>query len=616
MTPINTKHAARVRRAPGPAASASRPIYRRRVPALRIVMVLGLLLAGVAGSLPAAASTPTTVRPTTTTTTTTPPPPAWQTAWTSPIDYFIPGANGLAVNATARDIAQVAVAGTAVELTLSNLWSGTPTTFGSVTVGVGQGGAAIVPGSIVPVTFNGGSRSVTIAAQGTATSDPVAMTVQAGETLSVSMSVIGSSTVSVHYCCAGRIDSFSTLNNVGDRTTDPTGAAFSPSLASTNMRWLSAIAVSGTQARGTVVAFGDSITEGYGFPTNGVGWPGLLQTRIAQLPPDQQVAAVNEGISGNTLTTFPPGASYAEASGGLPGVTRLDADGLALAGVTDLVLFLGTNDIWFGGGGVVGRPIPPYGTATAIETGMEGVINATHAKGIKIFGVTLLPRSSSNGYAGEKPEVWTPADQATLSAVNAWMLTPGTGFDGVIDLAAVMGDVYNGACQPNLPYPPYFTGDNLHPTVAGQTAMADAIPTTLFGIPQAPQVPELVTATPTPGCPGAVQAANVLALARQPATPTPTTTTTPPTTTPPTTRPAHHDPARRGPGVLTVALLIAVGVLVLLVAGALVLRRRALRRRRARRRALAIRLGPVGPSPPARPPPPSVDQGVTSDLRR
>ena len=246
-------------------------------------------------------------------------------------------------------------------------------------------------------------------------------------------------------------------------------------------------------------------------------------------------------------------------------------DALSLPDIKDVILFLGTNDIWFGAGGESGHPTPPHGTATAIESGMEDVIAATHAQGVKIFGVTLLPRATSNGFEDEKPEAWTPAEQATLSAVDAWMLTPGSGFDGVIDLAAVMGDVYDGACQPTMPYPPYYTGDNLHPNIAGETVMADAISTTLFGIPQAPLAPQLVAVTPTPGCPGAVQAEEVLALARQPAT-TPTTPTTP--TTNITPRATHLDRRtashRSTGGHLAADFLIAPGALLVLSIAALV----------------------------------------------
>jgi lysophospholipase L1-like esterase len=490
------------------------------------------------------------------------------------MDFTLPSV--VASNLTVRDIAQVAVAGTSVQLQLSNTWSNAPTTFGSVTVGVAQSGATIVPGSIVPVTF-GGSRSVTIPASGTVTSDPVAMTVQAGQSLAVSLSVEGSATVSVHYCCKGHIDSYATVNGGGDQTTNPAASSFV--FADENMRWLSAIAVAGTAAQGTVVAFGDSITEG-DFNA-GFGWPNALQARISQLPASQQVALANQSISGNTLTVFPPGASYAAASGGLPGVTRLAPDALSLPGVKTIVLFLGTNDIWFGAGGEdTSRPIPPYGSAPVIEAAMAAVIAATHAAGIKIFGVTLLPRSSFAGGNDEKPELWSPSDQATLAAVNAWILTPGNGFDGTINLAAVMGDVYNGACKPDTPFAPYFTVDNLHPNTAGQTVMADAIPTPLFSIPEAPQVPQPVAVTPTPGCPGAAAAEQVLALGRAPAPPTPPTT--PPPT--PTTQPVPKTVSHRGSGHTATVVLAAVGAAIVLIIAALlvILRRRAIRRRRQR----------------------------------
>ena len=137
-----------------------------------VAVVAVLAAATTEGRAPTSVRTTTTTSTTMATTPTTPAPPAWQTAWTSPMDLTY----GATYNATARDIAAVAVAGTSIELQISNAWSSTPTTFGVVTVGAKQGGAAVVPGSIVSVTFNSGSRSVTIPANGSVTSDPVAMT--------------------------------------------------------------------------------------------------------------------------------------------------------------------------------------------------------------------------------------------------------------------------------------------------------------------------------------------------------------------------------------------------------------------------------------------------------
>ncbi len=580
---------------------------RRRSPAVRAVRALLAPVAIIAGTVvvlvSALGASPTTTTITTTTTTTvastssTTAPSAsgsgWVTTWTSPMDYYFTEHDLKplpAVDATFRDLARVAVGGTSLELQLSNTWSLTPTTFAAVTVGVQQSGAAVVPGSIVPVTF-AGHPSVTIAAGARVMSDPIALPVHAGETLAISLAVSGSAVVSIHNCCVGHVDSFGTPNGAGDLASDPAATPFV--FGDFNMRWLSAIAVSGSPAQGTVVAFGDSITEG--FNNAGLGWPILLQRRIGHLAPSDQLAVVDEGIAGNTASVFPPGTTFAGLDGGLPGVTRFGPDALDLPGVRDVVVFLGTNDIWFGAGGSdPARPIPPYGTAPRIEAALRALVDRAHAHGLKIFGITLLPRSTFAGRNGEEPETWTPSDQATMDAVNAWILSPSSGFDGTIDLAAVMGDVYDGACQPTTPFAPYYTVDHLHPNTAGQTVMANAIATTLFGMPPAPTLPPLVAVTPTPGCPAALTAERVLAAG------------SPPTTTTTTTVPAHrtHPTHRRarssatGPIVVGVLLVLVIGLVVI---GLVARRRRALRRRRARETVRAYR-GPGGFPPSPRPP--------------
>ena len=559
-----------------------------------VLTVVALVTAtSVALTLPAAGAS------TSSTTTSTPVASGaqWQTAWTSPMDYFYSNEAHQPIpasNATYRDIAQLAVGGQSIKIQLSNTWSTTPTTFAAVTIGVQQSGAAVVAGSLVRVTFQGRS-SITIAAGQRVMSDPVAISVRAGESLSISLWVASSATVSLHNCCVGHIDSYGTVDGAGNQVHNPSAAKFI--YADYNMRWLSAIAVSGTPAQATVVAFGDSITEG--FNNSGVGWPTPLQQRISQLPPDQQVSVVDEGIAGNTVSVFPPYTSYAEVDGGLPGVTRVGPDALDLPGVKYIVMLLGTNDIWFGAGGEnMKHPIAPYGSAASIEAAMSSIIAQSHAHGIKIIGATLLPRSSFNGGNGESREIWTPSDQSILTAVNAWILSPQSGFDATINLGAVMGDVYNGACQPATPFAPYYTVDNLHPNTAGQTAMANAISTTLFGIPQAPQVTSSVVATPTPNCPAATLAAQVLAKGR--AIPTTTTSTTTSTTTTTTTTIA---PTHRGVVARVVSWAKVLGIVLAVLAVIVVIlrirrRRRAIRRRQQARAAIRDYRRPGGPPPP------------------
>jgi lysophospholipase L1-like esterase len=550
---------------------------------VRILVILIMLLGWAVTSISPASATTSTA-------------PAWQTTWTSPTDLAV----GITTNSTTRDIATVAVGGSSLEFTFSNLWSATPTTFNAVTVGVQQSGATVTPGTFVPVTFNN-SPSVTIPARSQVTSDPVAMTVHAGESLAISISVSGSATVSVHYCCYGHVDSYATSNGAGNLTQTSSSPAFNPQLTNWTMRWLSAIAVGGSPAQGTIVAFGDSITDGYGYTNIGFSWVNALQSRISQLPASEQMSVVNEGIAGNTLTVFPPNSTYEQTSGGLPGVTRLQNDALALPGVKAVVLLLGTNDIWFGAGGVKAHPIPPYGTAPSIEAGMRQVIAATHAQGLKIYGITLLPRATSTAADHDLPENWTPGEQAILSAVNTWMLSPGAGFDGVLNLAAVMGNVYNGSCDPATPFAAYFNPDHLHPNAAGQTVMADAIPTTLFNLPEAPQLPLLVNVTPTASCAAAQLAAQIFAAGNTPGTTTTTSTST--TTTVPATT-TTQSPGIFGGHARTYAayLLIFLILLTLLLLG--VARRRAIRRRAIRRRSSWHPDYPRTGPPQRRPPPP------------
>jgi len=76
-------------------------------------------------------------------------------------------------------------------------------------------------------------------------------------------------------------------------------------------------------------------------------------------------------------------------------VSRPDSPGwrnaLSQAGVSELILFLGTNDLWFGAS-------PPQ-----VIDGLEQAIAEAHAAGVRIVGVTLLPRSASLGRAMDSP---------------------------------------------------------------------------------------------------------------------------------------------------------------------------------------------------------------------
>lgn len=433
----------------------------RRVAGLTAVILLVLVLVPLTAT-PAAAV----------------PASSWVVSWASAMAWRVPG---VADNATVRQLVPLSVGGTSVRVQLSNQFGTTPMTVGAATLAVDLKGPAVVAGTVRALSF-GGRPSVVIPPGGTVTSDPVAFGVRAGEQLAVSVWVPGQSQVTAHYD-AGPMSY--AADNGGNLTADTSGAGLV--LPETWDRWVASVDVEGTPTTGNAtVALGDSISDGFNPAcamdncqlTN--AWPDVLQRRLQQLPAGQRVSVVDESITANTLTVIntPKARQYRTGGGGPPGLVRLGQI-LSLPGVDRLIVLLGTNDLWFGA------------SAQQVIAGYQQLLSAAAAAHVGVIGVTLLPRAGSKG--------WTAHMEAERQQVNHWILTSGQ-FPAVLDLASVVGDVYGGACQPTVMYPPFDSGDHLHPGTPGQTAMADAIPTTLLGAGAAPQVPAVVAAVPTKGC--------------------------------------------------------------------------------------------------------------------
>jgi len=380
---------------------------------------------------------------------------------------------GTASDVTVRELATVGIGGEGVKVRVSNVFGNEPMVIGAATLGESAGGAAVLPGTLRPLSF-GAHLGVTVPPGHYVYSDPVPMSVGDGETLAVSLYVRNTDLVTVHPCCTTMAPvSYFTPNGAGDLTASVSGAGLT--IASPFPRWLDAVDVLATTGKGSIVVVGDSITDGYNATVN---WVTVLQRRVDRLPATEQRAVVNEGITANALTSDVP--TDAGKGGGPSGLSRLASDAIDQAGVSEVVLFLGTNDLWFGDS--VGQMIAGYRQAIA----------EVHAARLRIVGATLLPRSPGTWS-------WDAQQQGELEAVDHWVLTSGA-FDGVLDLASAVEDVYNGACQPARMYPPYDSGDNLHPNAAGQTAMADAVGPAVLELAPLPEVPPLVRATPTPGC--------------------------------------------------------------------------------------------------------------------
>jgi lysophospholipase L1-like esterase len=220
---------------------------------------------------------------------------------------------------------------------------------------------------------------------------------------------------------------------------------------------VSEIDVEAAPGAASVVALGDSITDGHGATTNGNDrWTDVFAARLQASPATRNIGVSNQGIGGNHLLTDGLGPNV---------LARFDRDVLATAGVHWLIVFEGVNDL---GGLARNGEVPAAEHAALVQRVLAAyrqIIDRAHAHGLRVYGATITPYVGSGYY---HPGPLSEADRQT---VNQWIRAGGH-FDAVIDFDAVVRDPQH----PDQLLPAYDCGDHLHPSPAGYKAMADAIP--------------------------------------------------------------------------------------------------------------------------------------------
>jgi lysophospholipase L1-like esterase len=277
-------------------------------------------------------------------------------------------------------------------------------------------------------------------------SDPVDLAVPALGDLVISVYVPGDSGPPTQHGTGLHTTYISGAGNFAGQTT------FAAERTTTSWYFLSGVHVLAPEDTGLIVAFGDSITDG-ATSTNDTNsdWPSQLARRL-RAAGINNLAVVNQGISGNRVLGDGAGVSA---------LARFERDVLTQPGVKYLIFLEGINDI--GGLARGGDAV----TAEAIIEIYKQMIARAHMRGIKVIGATLTPYEGA-GYYSENGEV-------IRSAVNQWLRTTGM-TDGLIDFDAATRDPQN----PRRLRPDYTIRDNLHPNDAGYKAMADAIDLSLF----------------------------------------------------------------------------------------------------------------------------------------
>lgn len=413
----------------------------------------------------------------------------WVSAWLTAMQDPLP--EGFAVGNPARDspqwrqlfpdsrasdqtfrmILHPAAPGEQVRVRFSNLMGDKPVTFDSLTIAPRTNGKAVAAGAQVALKFGGADR-VTIPPGQDRYSDPAAFALQPERDVAVTFHLVGESGA-ITWHAKAMTTSYLTGPGGGDKTAGDDGADLPYEIRS----WLWVTELQAYQPgirRSTIVAVGDSITDGSGTTMDGNDrWEDFLNKRLRRAGSGN--VAVNAGIGGNRIITMRWGpvltgaytsdAKLSDHSGnsntpdarcsgcGEPAVIRMERDVFSLPNVSALILFEGVNDI--GAGGTYGE----------IIAGMQDIALRAHARGMKVFAATITP------YYGFAYDQVYP--DLLRRQINEW-ISASKLFDGVFDFdAAVRDPAYPSRIKSDLEAP-----DHIHLNPKGYEAVAAVVPLT------------------------------------------------------------------------------------------------------------------------------------------
>jgi lysophospholipase L1-like esterase len=380
-------------------------------------------------------------------------PDHWIASWGAA--QQIPEANNLLPqadmqDATLRQVVRLSVGGRTLRVRFSNAFGTQALVIDAAHIArsADKASARITPGTDRALSFDG-RPSISIPPGADYLSDPVALDAAA----------LSSLTVSIHLPVApagqtGHPGSRATSYYVhGDHTAD----LDLPGAGKVD-HWyqLTGVEVAAAPAAATIVAFGDSITDGHGATTNGDDrWPDILAARLQASPATRHLAVVNVGIGGNHLLTDGLGPNA---------LARLDRDLFARPAAKVMLVLEAINDLGKLSREDVRTPDQHKQLVADLIAAYRQMILRAQGQGVRVIGCTVTPYVGSDYY---HPDAASEADR---QALNQWIRTSGA-FDGVVDFDAVVRD----PAHPERMIAAYDSGDHLHPSAAGYKVMANAI---------------------------------------------------------------------------------------------------------------------------------------------
>ncbi|MET0280990.1 MAG: SGNH/GDSL hydrolase family protein [Steroidobacteraceae bacterium] len=383
----------------------------------------------------------------------------WVASWTAaphaPLGNEGPFAAASYENVTLTQVLRISEGGQKLRVRFSNRYGPGPLAIGAARVVRIDDGGREIAGSARTLTF-GGAASAVIPRGAPFATDAVQLEVPSLSRVKVEF-----------YLPRATGPCTCHLTGVDELAVSPpgnfVGKPFTPVSRAQFRAFLSVVEVDSPRALGTIVAFGDSITDGVG-ATAGANrrWPDILANRLQAA--GKHWAVANAGISGNRILS--PGM-------GESALARFDEDVLSLPNVKYVIVFEGVNDIGnrFGTRGPGQPNLPgldqPQITVEEMIAGYQQLIARAHDKGIKVIGSPIGPYKGA-GY-------WTEEGEAARQRINDWILQSGA-FDGITRIDTAFAD----PADPRQMREGYHMGDHLHGSDAGLKAVGESIDLSLF----------------------------------------------------------------------------------------------------------------------------------------
>ncbi|WP_051713007.1 GDSL-type esterase/lipase family protein [Actinoalloteichus caeruleus] len=345
-------------------------------------------------------------------------------------------------NVTLRTMVRISAGGSGVRVRLDNTYGDRPLRIGAASVALADGfDGSSLPGTVRPLLLDGRS-DFTVPPGHHRYTDPAGLDVPDRARLHVSIFLPGPTGPLGNHPISGE----PTLLARGDHTENPTSDRFRPV---EHRAVVDAVLVLGSEASGTVVAVGGSLTDGLGvdFPESG-RWPDVLADRLLSLPPGRRLAVANSGLSGNRIL-------LGSVGGGPRLLDRYDTDVLSLPGAAAVILAVGTNDI---------QQTPHETDARTLFAAIDDLARRSRDAGLRVVVATIPPFGSW--------ETWKPELETTRTRVNALIRTHADEYDAVFDLDTLLRD----PDDPELVRPDLDLGDGLHLNQRGYTLVGESVP--------------------------------------------------------------------------------------------------------------------------------------------